>query len=272
MTRLGGTLARLWRNVFLASMALFLALPLIVVAAVSLNDKRRMVFPPENPSFKWYAYFVESPAWMNALENSLLVGFSAAAVATSIALPIAYAAWRKNSAYVRLISLLAVVPFMMPPVIMALGFILFWGTLGHVGQIENTIFSHGVLLTALPLITISVGLSSIDRSLLDAASTMGARPDAVFRTVILPMVLPYVISGYCFALVLSLNEYIVAFMVAGFAVETLPIKILNSLRGGFTPAMSVGAVLFMAGGLLIFSSFAVFGNLPKLLGAERSGG
>lgn len=262
--------SRLLRDGFLTLLALFLALPLIVVAAVSLNDKRRLIFPPEDPTLKWYDYFFASPAWMNALENSLIVGLTSAAVATSIALPIAYVLWRRGGAYARLISLLAVVPFMMPPVIMAIGFILFWGTVGHVGQIENTILSHGVLVCALPLITISVGLSSIDRALLDAASTMGARPDTVFRTVILPMVLPYVLSGYCFALVLSLNEYIVAFMVAGFAVETLPIKILNSLRGGFTPAMSVGAVLFMAGGLLIFSAVALFGDLPKLLGAERS--
>src|SRR3546814_1659174 len=63
---------------------------------------------------------------------------------------------------------------------------------------------------------------------------MGAGDRTVFRTIVLPMVLPYLISGYAFAFVLSLNEYIVAYMVAGFTVETLPIKIFNSLRYGYT--------------------------------------
>jgi putative spermidine/putrescine transport system permease protein len=159
---------------------------------------------------------------------------------------------------------------MLPPVIIAIGFLLFWGALGYVGRIENTIIAHGLLFATLPLVTISVGLNAIDRSLLDAAKTMGAEDKTVFRTVILPLIVPYVVSGYCFALVLSLNEYIVAYMVAGYAVETLPVKMLNSLRGGYTPAMSVGSVLFMLAGLVIFSVIAIFGNLPRLLGALSS--
>jgi putative spermidine/putrescine transport system permease protein len=54
------------------------------------------------------------------------------------------------------------------------------------------------------------------------------------------------VSGYAFAFVLSLNEYIVAYMVAGFTVETLPIKIFNSLRYGYTPTMAAVTVVFVA--------------------------
>jgi putative spermidine/putrescine transport system permease protein len=261
-------IGRALRILFLGLMAAFLALPIVVVCAVSLNDKRRLAFPPEDPTFKWFVHFFENPQWINALQNSLMVGFAAAAVATALALPLAYALWRHDGRYIRLLASLPVLAFMMPPVIMAIGFLLFWARIGYVGQLANTILSHGVLLSALPLVTTSVGLRAIDRALLDAAATMGARPDAVFRTVILPLILPYVVSGYCFALVLSLNEYIVAYMVAGFSVETLPIKMLNSLRGGYTPAMSVGSVLFLAAGLLVFSLIARFGNLPRLLGAD----
>jgi putative spermidine/putrescine transport system permease protein len=89
----------------------------------------------------------------------------------------------------------------------------------------------------------------------------------VFRTVILPLVRPYLISGYAFAFVLSLNEYIVAYMVAGFTVETLPIKIFNSLRYGYTPVMASVAVMFMLLAILVFGLIARFGDLPKLLGA-----
>ncbi len=81
------------------------------------------------------------------------------------------------------------------------------------------------------------------------------------------MVRPYMISGYAFAFVLSLNEYIVAYMVAGFTVETLPIKIFNSLRYGYTPVMASVAVVFVLIAILVFGLIARFGNLPKLLGA-----
>jgi putative spermidine/putrescine transport system permease protein len=56
-------------------------------------------------------------------------------------------------------------------------------------------------------------------------------------------------------------------MVAGFTVETLPIKIFNSLRYGYTPVMAVVAVLFVLLAMLVFGLLARFGDLPRLLGA-----
>src|SRR5690606_32593877 len=135
------------------------------------------------------------------------------------------------------------------------------------GQMIATIVSHAIFFVTLPLVTISLGLESIDRQILEAATTMGAGERTVFRTVVLPMVTPYLVSGYAFAFVLSLNEYIVAYMVAGFTVETLPIKIFNSLRYGYTPVMACVAVLFVALAALIFGLIGRFGDLPRLLGA-----
>jgi putative spermidine/putrescine transport system permease protein len=68
--------------------------------------------------------------------------------------------------------------------------------------------------------------------------------------------------------VLSLNEYIIAFLVAGFAVETLPIKLFNSLRYGFTPTIAAVAVVFILVAATVFSLFALFGNLLRFLGAD----
>jgi putative spermidine/putrescine transport system permease protein len=123
------------------------------------------------------------------------------------------------------------------------------------------------LLLTLPLVTISLGLEAIDRQLLEAASTMGADERTAFRTVVLPLLRPYLISGYAFAFVLSLSEYIVAYMVAGFTVETLPIKVFNALRYGYTPVLAAVAVVFVLLAALIFGLIARLGDLPKLLGA-----
>ena len=70
---------------------------------------------------------------------------------------------------------------------------------------------------------------------------------------------------------LSLNEYIVAYRLAGFTVEALPIKIFNSLRYGYTPVMAVVAVLFALPAALDFSPVGRIGNLPRLLGALGPG-
>jgi putative spermidine/putrescine transport system permease protein len=84
---------------------------------------------------------------------------------------------------------------------------------------------------------------------------------------VLPLIRPYIVSGFAFAFVLSLNEYIVAYMTVGFTLETLPIKIFNALRYGYTPTMAAVAVLFVVLAAVIFGLVARFGDLPRLLGA-----
>jgi putative spermidine/putrescine transport system permease protein len=255
------------RSGFLCAVVVFLSAPLVVVAGVSLNAKKQLIFPPEGLSFRWYAEMLTASDWLNAVKNSLIVAISSGLIALSIALPLAYFIWRYRVFYARALFTLGVAPFMLPPVITALGFLAFWVTVGMYGKLPATVISHAIFFVTLPLVTISLGLESIDREVIEAAESMGADNRTMFMTIVMPLVRPYMISGYAFAFVLSLNEYIIAYMVAGFTVETLPIKIFNSLRYGYTPVMASVAVVFVLIAVLVFGLIARFGNLPKLLGA-----
>jgi len=263
-------MSALSRNVFMALVVVFLAAPLVVVGGVSLNAKKQLLFPPEGLSLRWYAELLTEQAWLVPVKNSLVIAFGSGLIALSIALPLAYFLWRYRVFYARALFTLGIAPFMLPPVITALGFLVFWVTIGMYGQMAATLISHGIFFVTLPLVTISLGLESIEREVVEAAESMGADNRTVFWTVVLPLVRPYMISGYAFAFVLSLNEYIVAYMVAGFTVETLPIKIFNSLRYGYTPVMASVAVVFVMVAVLVFGLIARYGDLPKLLGAWSS--
>jgi putative spermidine/putrescine transport system permease protein len=268
--------------VYVALILLLLLLPLVVVAGISLNGGQALRFPPQDPSFRWYGELFRASDWTGPLWNSLIIAASAAGIAVAVALPLALHAWGRDGWAARLLTAMGVAPFMLPPVITALGFLVFWIWVDSVlayleipfamyGRIGATIVSHGIFLVTLPLVTISLGLRAIDPALLEAARTMGATRGQVLRSVVLPLVVPYILSGYAFAFVLSLNEYIIAYMVAGFTVETLPIKIFNSLRYGYTPIMGVVAVLFVGLAVVVYGAIGLFGNLPRLLGADRVG-
>jgi putative spermidine/putrescine transport system permease protein len=256
-----------FRNAFLGLIFFLLSGPLIVVSGVSLNAKKRLFFPPEGISLRWYTELMTESSWLIPVKNSLTIAATSSLMALSIALPLAYFLWRYRVFYARVLFTLGISPFILPPVITALGFLSFWVTIGFYGKMIATIISHAIFFVTLPLVTISLGFESIDHEIIEAAETMGADSQTVFRTVILPMIRPYMISGYAFAFVLSLNEYIVAYMVSGFTVETLPIKIFNSLRYGYTPVMASVAVVFVLLAALIFGLIGRFGDLPKLLGA-----
>jgi putative spermidine/putrescine transport system permease protein len=243
--------ARIGRWCCLGMIAAFLLAPMAVVVGVSLNRTRRMTFPPEDAGFTWYAEFLGDPAWRSALETSLLIAVFAALAALTIALPIGYTAWRYQSRYAKLLAGLGVLPFMLPAIVLSVVFLLFWSWIGHPGRMEDVVASHAIVFLAVPLLTINLGFSLLDQGLVEAARTLGAGEADVFRTIVLPMLMPYLVSGSIFVFVLSLNEYIIAYMVAGFSVETLPVKLVT---------------------VLAFSTVALVGDLPRLLGAERADG
>ena len=255
------------RRLFFFAVGLLLALPLIVVAGVSVNARQTLAFPPQGFSLSWYGQIFTNAEWRNALIASLTLAASSALLALLIALPLAWFLWRRVAPWANIFQLLGVAPFTLPPVITALGLLTFWATTGFYGQAWTAVISHGIFFVTLPLVTLSLGFSAIDRSLVEAAATMGADDRKIFRTVVLPLILPYLVSGYAFAFVLSLNEYIVAYMTVGFTMETLPIKIFNALRYGYTPTMAAVTVLFLVIATVVFGLVARFGDLPKLLGA-----
>ncbi|HEY8358463.1 MAG TPA: ABC transporter permease subunit [Ramlibacter sp.] len=256
------------RYLFLTLLVIFLVLPLVVVAGVSLNGSAQMVFPPQAPGLRWYAEFFGNPAWTSAFQRSLLIAALAALLATATALPVAYVQWRLKSRLANILAGLGSLPFLLPSIVLAILFLLFWSVLGHVGRLENIVVSHAVTYLAVPLTMISLGFSTIDNELVESAQTMGAPDEHVFRTVILPLIAPYMISSMIFVGIFSLNEVLISYMVGGWSTETLPVKIFTSLRTGFTPAMCVAAVLFLAIGVLGFITVARLGNLPRLLGAR----
>jgi len=260
------------RRLFFLAVGLFLLLPLIVVAGVSVNVKQDLAFPPKGFSLAWHRQIFTDPEWRSALLTSLGLALSAAAIAVAIALPLSWFLWRRIAPWARIFQLLGLAPFILPPVITALGFLTFWATVGLFGQFFTAIISHAIFFVTLPLVTLSLGFASIDRSLVEAAATMGADDRTVLKTVVLPLILPYLVSGYAFAFVLSLNEYIVAYMTIGFTTETLPIKIFNALRYGYTPTMAAVSVFFVAVAALVFGSIARFGDIRRLLGAMSSDG
>lgn len=262
---------RIASNVFMAFCAIYIITPIIVVSGSALNGGRTMLFPPKDPTLKRFSeFFLTEDVWITSLQNSLFIAVGSATIAVLIAWPVAYAVWRHNGRVSRLIASLATVPFALPPIVFGVGLGFLWVYSGGLGAIWAGILSHAAFLTALPLVTISIGLQSIDEAHIDAAVTMGANERQIIQTIILPQMIPYTVSGFFFALVLSFNEFIIMFFVAASSYSTVTLQIFNSLRNGFTPTMAVGAITFIVTSVLVFSVVARFGNLPRLLGADQS--
>lgn len=255
----------LLRNAFISSVLLFLASPLVVVAGVSVNSSKSLIFPPQSFSMQWYKDLFVLPEWLIPITNSVGIALVAAAIALAVGLPIAYSFWFLGNRYHQTLFYLALTPAVLPPVVLAISFLSFWASVGGYGSIYATILSHAIFLIPFPLVTSLLGLRFIDGSIVEASKTLGASEFILFKTVVFPLVQPYLLAGYAFAFVFSLNEYIISYMVSGFTIETLPIKIFNSLHYGYTPVMACVSIIFIGLAVLTFSLVNHFGSLLKLL-------
>lgn len=237
--------AILLRAVFL-SVTAFLIVPLLIVIAVSFTSDIFMTFPPKGISLQWYREFLSASDWREAIGTSLVIASGTAVLSTSIALVLAFVLNRYQVPLAHVIKTLGMLPFLLPPVIIGIAFMAFFYAVGFSGKIFNVVLAHGIFYTTLPLMLISLGFESIHRELEEAAMNLGAPEFKVFTTVTLPLIRNDIFAGALFAFILSLNEYFIAFLVAGFTVTTLPIKIFSSLRYSYSPAIAAVSVFFIA--------------------------
>nr|WP_245332833.1 ABC transporter permease [Halarchaeum solikamskense] len=197
---------------------------------------------------------------MTALRNSLVVALGSAILATTIGGASAYALYRYDYRFGALLAGLTTVPTLLPPVILGVAFMTFFVSLGVVGQVSNLVVAHAVFVTPFPFVLISQGLDEVDRSYEEASRNLGASRLTTLRTITLPLVRANVFSGALFAFILSLNEYIIAWLVAGFAFKTIPIQIFTSLRYSYSPIIAAISVVF------ILATVAVMFGIDRLSG------
>jgi putative spermidine/putrescine transport system permease protein len=254
----------------LCVIAIGIIAPMLVVAGVSIGASKTIVFPPDELSLRWYKTLLTEPDWLRAIGISIGVALLAAFIAVTLALAINYALWRSKTGFVRWVYALALGPFLLPPIILALGASVFWAEFGWYGRVEATIVSHGIFFVTLPLVILSRGFAQITDELVEAAQLMGATSWQLFRTVVLPMITPYLLTGFAIVAIISVNEYLIANMISGFVVETLPIKIFNNVRYGYSPVVAAASMLFIGITVNVLALVARSIDLLALLGmAER---
>lgn len=259
----------LLKRLYICIIASGLILPFLIVAGVSVNSESNIAFPPDELSARWYTLLLTERDWLIPIRNSLLIAVFAALLSVSVALAANYVLWRLKSGFGKLVFALGLGPFMLPPIIIAMGASVFWAEMGMYGRVEATVISHGIFFVTLPLVVIARGFAALSDDVVEASRTMGATPWQTFTKVVFPLVLPYVITGYALVAIISVNEYLISYMVSGFAVETLPIRIFNNVRYGYTPVVASAAMAFALLTIGVLLVLSVFTDLLELFGGSR---
>ncbi len=249
---------RIGRVVYLTVCGLiftFLLAPLVVIVPLSFNAEPYFTFTegmlrldPEAFSLRWYRQIATDDVWARALGNSLLIGVTATALATSLGTLAALGLSSRAMPARRLVTGLLISPMVTPLIISAAGMFFFYSALGLSQTHLGLILAHAALGTPFVVITVTATLSAFDRNLTRAAAGLGAGPFETFRRVQLPLIAPGVISGALFAFAVSFDEVVVVLFMAGENQRTIPRQMWAGVREQLSPA-----ILAVATFLIVFA-------------------
>ncbi len=223
----------------------FLVVPILAVIPLSFNSSTFLTYPMPGVSLRWYRDFFHSPQWLPAFKNSLLVGTVTTVVSTSLGTLAALGLARLGSTVGWLIAAFVISPRIVPVVITAVGVYFLYAPLGLTNSFVGLILAHSVLAVPFVVITVTATLQGFDFNLVRAGASLGASPAFVFRRVILPLILPGVLSGAAFAFATSFDEIVVALFLAGPMQRTIPIQMWNGVREEISPTITAAATLLV---------------------------
>ena len=223
----------------------FMTLPTVVVIAVSFNPTAILAFPPSGLSLRWYENVLTYPQFQRAAVNSLVVTGGAVALAlpagTLAALALERGRLRGRSVWAALL----LSPLVVPGVAAGLGFLILAAALGLLRSRSVLIAAHVALVLPFVVRSVWVSVRNLDPALERAAASLGASPWRVFRRVTLPLLRPGLFAGLLFAVVVSLNEFVVSLFISNRVTEILPVAMFTYVVNYTDPTIAALSSLFI---------------------------
>ncbi|MBP5441707.1 MAG: ABC transporter permease [Treponema sp.] len=230
----------------LALSLLFLFIPLFVIIFYSFNASKDTNFT--GFSFVWYEKLImDSDDLWSSLWNSLIIAFTSSATATVLGTLAAIGiTWYKffGKGYIQSISFL---PMVLPEVIMGISLLIFFSGIKMSLGLLTIYIAHTTFCMPFVYLMVSARIDEFDYSIIEASHDLGANEVQTLFRVILPAIMPGIISGFMMSVTMSLEDYVITFLVSGPGSTTLPLYVYSMIRFGVSPVInSLSFVLILA--------------------------
>ena len=257
--------ARIVLRVFSALTLVFLMAPILAIIPLSFNSEPFFTYPMPGVSLRWYEGVFASTDWRLSAWNSVIVAICATFLATLLGTLAAIGLNRQDCPGRMALAAIIISPIIIPVVVAAVGIFYFYADVGLLNTLTGLILSHTALGAPFVMITVAATLTGFDHRLMRAAASLGASPVTAFRRVMLPIIMPGVVSGAIFAFVTSFDDVVVALFITGAEQKTLPRQMWSGLREQISPAITaVATLLILTAAALMLTANALQARQERL--------
>jgi len=239
-------MTRFLKRGYLALVLLFLYVPIVVLVIQSFNAGISRA-KWEGFSLRWYADLFQSPAIMNALYITVTIALLAAVFATIIGTAAAIGIHAMQRRPQAVMMTLTNIPMTMPDIVTGISLmLLFIFTRVQRGYV-TMLLAHITFNIPYVILSVMPKLKQMNRHSYEAALDLGATPGYALRKVVLPFVMPGVITGALLSFTLSLDDFTISYFTTSPLVQNLSTLIYSEARKGIKPTMNaLSALMFVA--------------------------
>ena len=254
-----GPIGLLFHTIFIA----FILAPLVMVCAVAFTGEGFISLPSNGLSLRWFKAIANNPRFIDAFNFSLGLGVLSATFAVLLAVPAALAIARFQFRGREPLMAFFLSPLMIPHVVLGLAFLKFFTSIGISGTYLGLVIAHIIIVMPFALRLVLASATGLDPALERAAYSLGATPWITFRRIILPLIVPGVVSGWVIAFISSFDELTMSIFIASPSTTTLPVRIYLHIEDTIDPLVTA-----VSAAIIYLTIIAIF-ILDRTVGLEK---
>ena len=215
----------------------FMYLPIVVLIIYSFNDSRYRG-NWEGFTLRWYAELIKDRSIMDALKNTILIAVISSFGATVLGTMASIGIFAMKPKVRNFMVDLTYLPVTYPEIVIGVSLLALYVGIGLPLGFWSIVLSHITFCVPFVVIAVLPKLYQLNPNLEEAAMDLGATPSQAFWKVILPEIMPGVMTGMLLSFTLSLDDLLISFFTTGSGVNTLAIKIYSMTKVGVTPKIN----------------------------------
>ncbi|MBP2296207.1 ABC transporter permease [Azospirillum rugosum] len=223
----------------------FMLAPLVIVCLVAFTPENTLSLPTKGLSLRWFQAIFAHSDFMQSFWNSLWLAVLAASISVGAAVPAALAIGRWEFPGRGFLNALFLSPLIIPHLVLGVAMLRLFAVVGATGSFGWLVAAHVVIVTPYVMRLLLAAISGFDRSVEQAAYSLGASEVTVFRRVTLPMILPGVTGGWLLAFINSFDELTMSIFITSPSTVTLPVRMYMYATESIDPMMAAVSALII---------------------------
>lgn len=254
-------------KILLAATMIFFYLPILYIIVFSFNGSRSLT-KLDGFSLRWYEKMFADSTMMEAVVYTIVIALLATIISTIAGTLAAIGLSRSRKVLRNIVEQVNNLPIMNPEIVTAIGLLMFFSAIGIKKGFLTLLLAHIMFCTPYVMLSVSPKLRSLDPNLADAALDLGATPIQALTKVIVPQIMPGIVSGALIAFTMSFDDFIISYFVTGNGVQNISI-LVYTMSKRINPsinALSTLVILLITVGLILANVVPILKEKKEAMG------